>query len=254
MSSGRATGRLLITGASSQIGAAVARALAPDYRLVLGGRDAASLERTRAGCADPGAHAIWRFDLDRVEQIAGALAPLVRSDGIEALVYIAGIARPTALSAASAPQVARVFSVNVLAALELIRLLSMRRYNSTPLARVVLMSSVAVRRPVRGFAAYCASKGALESLARALSVELSASASVAALAAPAVDVSRSSDAAATAIQAAHVGRKSEWITPEEVAWAVRRLLAGEEGPLRGETFSLAREAADRLVLRREAAP
>src|SRR5439155_2682297 len=90
---------------------------------------------------------------------------------LDALVCAAGIALEELLATTSDEQLDRVLRTNTLGAIYCLRA-------ATPLllrqrgGAVVLVSSVAASRPGRGQAAYAASKGALESLARAAAAEL----------------------------------------------------------------------------------
>jgi len=229
--------RVLITGASSEIGGALARALGAHCRLVLGGRDLRRLELVRASCAQPDAHAIWAQDLEALDAIAPSLERDVLPDGaISHLVHVAGVARPGALAGLRPAAVSGVFAVNVLSALEIVRVLAQKRVNGEALEGLLAVSSIALEGGARGFAAYVSSKSALEALVRGVATELGRPVEAGVLRLPEVRVERSSGAGTSLLQ--QESARERWPGPQDAADALLRLLQGGEGPLRGETFTL----------------
>ena len=73
---------VLITGASSGIGASTAVLLSNDYRLVLCGRDEDRLRQTLNRCLGTD-HIIWPFDLEYVDDITSSLSKLIKENKIE---------------------------------------------------------------------------------------------------------------------------------------------------------------------------
>lgn len=153
----------LVTGASRGIGAAIARALAPGYDLLLGGRDTAALQ----ALADelPGARP-WPVELTDAAAVAEAVAGIERLD---ALVHSAGIGLLGTVAETSAETWRRQFDVNVVAVAELTRLLlpALRAAHG----RVVLLNSGSGLTARAGWASYAASKFALRAFADALREE-----------------------------------------------------------------------------------
>ncbi len=163
-------GCALVTGASSGIGAAVARRLAAQggWRLVLNGRDRARLEEVAHGTSavvypadlcGPGAERrLAEFALDRVGRV-------------DLLVAGAGIGWAGPFSTMPQPAIDEVFDVNVLATVHLVRLLlpHMVRQGS---GRVVIIGSLAGTVGVRDEAVYSAAKAALATFADAVRYEL----------------------------------------------------------------------------------
>ena len=106
----------LVTGASRGIGAAVAAALAPTHRLLLGGRDVDTL-RARARElpeAEP-----WPVDLTDAEALGEACA---RIESLDVLVHSAGVARLGSVAESEAAVWRENLEVNVVAVAELTRL------------------------------------------------------------------------------------------------------------------------------------
>jgi NADP-dependent 3-hydroxy acid dehydrogenase YdfG len=150
----------LITGASRGIGAAVARRLAPDHDLLLGGRDAAALADLAAEL--PGATA-WPVELTDDAALAAAASGIERLD---VLVHSAGVGLLGRVDETPAATWRRQFEVNVVAVAELTRLLlpALRAARG----RVVLLNSGAGLRARAGWASYAASKFALRAFADSL--------------------------------------------------------------------------------------
>ncbi|MEU6008113.1 SDR family NAD(P)-dependent oxidoreductase [Streptomyces sp. NPDC047453] len=163
-------GGALVTGASSGIGAAVARRLAAEggWRLVLNGRDRARLEEVARGTsavafpADLSGQGAERrlaeFALDNVGRV-------------DLLVASAGIGWAGPFSTMPQPAIDELFDVNVLATLRLVRLLLPQMIRQGT-GRVVIIGSLAGTVGVRDEAVYSAAKAALGAFADAVRYEL----------------------------------------------------------------------------------
>jgi NADP-dependent 3-hydroxy acid dehydrogenase YdfG len=153
----------LVTGASRGIGAAVARALAPGYDVLLGGRDIGALE----ALADelPGSRP-WPVELTDAEAIAEATGGIERLD---VLVHSAGIGLLGSVADTPAASWRLQFDVNVVAVAELTRLLlpALRAARG----RIVLLNSASGLAARPGWGSYAASKFALRAFADALRAE-----------------------------------------------------------------------------------
>ncbi|GAA4802451.1 SDR family oxidoreductase [Tomitella cavernea] len=153
----------LVTGASSGLGADIARELAADHRLLLGGRDASQLGALAAEL--PGAEQ-WRVDLTSATAVAEATA---RIDRLDVLVHSAGICELGSVDESDAGQWRRTFEANVFAVVELTRALlpALRAAGG----HVVLINSGAGLRANPGWGSYAASKFALRAFGDALRQE-----------------------------------------------------------------------------------
>jgi NADP-dependent 3-hydroxy acid dehydrogenase YdfG len=153
----------LVTGASKGIGTAVARVLAPTHRLLLGGRDVATLDSLASELpnAEP-----WPVDLADEDAVADKTSAI---DSLEVLVHSAGVAALGTVEQASASDWRANFEVNVTAVAELTRLLlpALRAVNGN----VVLINSGAGLNARPGWGPYAASKFALRAFADALRAE-----------------------------------------------------------------------------------
>ncbi|MFB7595598.1 SDR family NAD(P)-dependent oxidoreductase [Streptomyces sp. NPDC056160] len=163
-------GGALVTGASSGIGAAVARRLAAEggWRMVLNGRDRTRLEEVARGTSaevypadlsGPGAERrLAEFTLDRVGRV-------------DLLVAGAGVGWAGPFSTMPQPAIDEVFDVNVLATVHLVRLLLPHMVGQGA-GRVVIIGSLAGTVGVRDEAVYSAAKAALGTFADAVRYEL----------------------------------------------------------------------------------
>ncbi|WP_432139470.1 MULTISPECIES: SDR family NAD(P)-dependent oxidoreductase [unclassified Streptomyces] len=159
----------LVTGASSGIGAALARRLGEGgWRLVINGRDAARLDRVAAeASAVP-----YPVDLTRPGADRGlADFALHHSGRMDLLVAGAGIGWAGEFSSMPASSIDEVVNVDLLATMRLVRQLLPHMVEARA-GRVVLIGSVAGSVGVRGEAVYSAAKAALAAFADALRYEL----------------------------------------------------------------------------------
>lgn len=161
---------VLITGASSGIGAALARHYArPGRRLTLTGRDRERLSRIAAVCDAAGAEtAALPCDVTQRAEMADAVLTADRTQALDLLIANAGISAGTGKAGGESPEQARrIFATNldgVLNSVEpAIPLMSARGRG-----QIAIMSSLAAFRGFPGAPAYCASKAAVRVYGEAL--------------------------------------------------------------------------------------
>ncbi|HEX2434334.1 MAG TPA: SDR family NAD(P)-dependent oxidoreductase [Gaiellaceae bacterium] len=160
---------ILITGGGSGIGLELARRLAVENKVVIGGRDEAKLDRARV---ETPALRTFRLDVTSEEEARRAVAWLSSElGGLDLLVNNAGLLRGYALSSPGCDTNAvEDVEVNLLGAVRMTRL-------ALPLldaseGAVLFVSSAVALAAVPGFAVYAATKAAVHSLARSLRAEL----------------------------------------------------------------------------------
>jgi NAD(P)-dependent dehydrogenase (short-subunit alcohol dehydrogenase family) len=164
----------LITGASSGIGAGIARSLAAHRNLILSGRDEGRLEDVRRGCERAESHVTFPCDLKEVAAIEPRLVEfLSRQDcGIDGFIHSAGIVKILPVRMVEHAAALEAMNTNFFSAFEIVRILVKKKVNQTNLKTVTFISSAASKLGEKGNSIYAASKGALDSLAKALAVEL----------------------------------------------------------------------------------
>jgi len=166
-------GHVLITGASSGIGAALARAYAaPGVRLTLSGRDAARLAESAALCRAQGAEAAP--EVVDASDAAAMAAWITAADALRPLDLVianAGIAAPAGRGPERAARMQQTFAVNLAGVINTVEpaipLMAARRRG-----QIAVMSSLAGFRGLPGAVAYSASKAAVKAYGEALRGEL----------------------------------------------------------------------------------
>lgn len=169
-------GIALVTGASRGIGRATAIELAArGYGVAVNfHKDEEGACETVRIIGEAGGFAFEaRADVSNPEDVSAMMRSMdQRGLVLKVLVCNAGITRDTLLGASEAADFEALLQVNFMGAVHCIREAS-RRMISRRKGSIVNISSVAAQKPGRGQSNYAASKGALESLTKALAVELS---------------------------------------------------------------------------------
>jgi len=163
--------RILLTGASSGIGAAVAGLLSQaGCGVVLSGRHAERLAAVAASL--PGESLVVAGDLQIPGEAARVVGSAVQGIGaLDGLVHAAGIFTLQPMRFFTPEAYRAVLDTNLASAFELMAAFRKKGAHSA-LSRVVMFSSLAASHGQPAAAAYCASKAALEGAVRAWAVEL----------------------------------------------------------------------------------
>ena len=159
----------LITGASSGIGAATAAALAAaGARLVLTGRD----PRRLAAVASRTGGTVIPADLTDPDEAARVAAEAISSAGcVDVLISNAGTGWAGSISELSAAKATELVNLNLLAPIQLARLLAPGMAERGQ-GRLVFVSSIAGATGVRHEAVYAAAKAGLNCFAESLAYEV----------------------------------------------------------------------------------
>ncbi|WP_072805116.1 SDR family oxidoreductase [Rhodococcoides yunnanense] len=157
------TSTALVTGASRGLGAEIARTLASDHQVYLGGRSADSL--TAVASELPGSTP-WPVDLLDHDAVRSAVEKI---ESLDVLVHNAGVAQLGTIEESSISDWRAQYESNVLAVVALTQALlpALRRAGG----HVVLVNSGAGLRVNPGWGAYAASKFALRAFGDALRQE-----------------------------------------------------------------------------------
>ncbi|WP_067572018.1 SDR family oxidoreductase [Nocardia acidivorans] len=202
----------LITGASRGLGAAIARALAPTHRLLLGARTPEALEPILRELPDATG---WPVQLTDYEAVAAAAESIERLD---VLVHNAGVADLGTIADSSVAQWRNTLEANLIAVSELTRVLlpALRAAHG----HVVLINSGAGLRANPGWGVYAASKFALRAFGDALRLE-EPDLRVTSIHPGRIDTDMQRELVAGEQREY---RPSEFLTPETVAWTVRNAI------------------------------
>lgn len=166
---------IVITGASSGIGAALARAFAaPGVQLALTGRDSERLNAVASECRDRGATVISaQIPVTDRTAMADWLKSIDSATPVDLLIANAGVSAGTGRGGESEEQARAIFDVNLLGVLNTVHpLLGPMRARGR--GQIALMASLAGYRGFPGAPAYCASKAAVRVYGEALRGELAA--------------------------------------------------------------------------------
>ncbi len=207
-----APSNIVITGASSGIGAALAARLAEDGRtLMLMGRDVARLDSVSATCRSKGASCrTASVDLRDGDRMASLLGEFDAAHPIDLLIANAGILDGRhADQAVEDRHVARdVLETNLLATVDVIHAVlgGMRRRQA---GDIILVSSLAAFAPLADAPAYSASKAGLVSYGLALRDAVAADGLRVTVACPGF--------VTTSMSATHIGPQPEAMSADEAA-------------------------------------
>jgi NAD(P)-dependent dehydrogenase (short-subunit alcohol dehydrogenase family) len=159
---------ILVTGASSGIGKAIAiECTKMGARVIITGRDRVRLETTYNDLSGHG-HIQITADLTVKEELLALVEQLPALDG---LVNNAGVSRRLLVKDITAKALESVLNTNFSAPALLTKmLLKAKKINKE--ASIVFMSSRGADRPTIGNAMYSASKGAINSFAKVMALEL----------------------------------------------------------------------------------
>lgn len=154
--------RALITGATSGIGAAFARALPASTNLLLSGRDEERLAQMQAELAVPGREVeTVRADLAKLDDVH-ALAERAEAFSVDLLINNAGVGELGAVVDHGLEAEVATAMVNVVAVVALTRALLpgliQRARQEGRTAGIIILSSTAAFAPVPFFSTYAASK------------------------------------------------------------------------------------------------
>jgi short-subunit dehydrogenase len=166
--------RALVTGASSGIGAAIARLLAADgVELVLTARRRDALDNVAAECTARGANVrVIAADLGRPGAAAALWTEAAAGGRIEILVNNAGFGYYRPFATADWDRDAELLQLNMTSLVELARRFVSARAGLAGRAYLLNVASIAAYQSVPGFAVYASSKAFVRNFSEALHDEL----------------------------------------------------------------------------------
>jgi NAD(P)-dependent dehydrogenase (short-subunit alcohol dehydrogenase family) len=165
--------KVIVTGASSGIGRAVAIELSRrGATLILMGRDEKRLQET-AGLLETRDFQILPLDLRDHAKIFPAVKELAPRKGrIYGLCYSAGIVETRPLTSMKTEGLQQMLDVNLIGGLELAKVVCRRDIMEENEGSILFISSIYARVGMTGQIGYSSSKGAISAAARAMAIEL----------------------------------------------------------------------------------
>lgn len=165
---------ILITGASSGVGRATAILLSDQYNLIIHGRNLEKLEATKSMCSSSSEVKLWQCNFMAIDKIEESFKKVIADIQVKISGYVhsSGVVEVLPLRAISLERIMNILNTNFISASILSRLLIQKKVNGTELRNIIYISSNISNRGAKGFSAYGASKGALDSFMRCLAIEL----------------------------------------------------------------------------------
>lgn len=229
---------ILITGASSGMGALCAKQFSSSHRLIMASENLEMLQDVLKECANPEQHLLWHcnFATER-EQIAASLTALLKGHDavVDQYVHFAGLTKLLPLKTFSIPNIDLIFNVNFFSILEIIKAL-LKKSNAKALNNVVLISAMVSERGNVGNSIYAASKGAINSLVYTLARELAPDIRINALLPGAIETLMSQNLDADYVAEMTKDTPLGWGQPQAVVDYVEFLLSEKAKWVTGQTL------------------
>ena len=229
---------ILITGASSGMGALCAKQFSRSHRLIMASENLEMLQDVLKECANPERHILWHcnFATER-EQIAASLTTLLKEHDavVNQYVHFAGLTKLLPLKTFSIPNIDLIFNVNFFSILEIMKAL-LKKTNAKSLNNVVLISAMVSERGNVGNSIYAASKGAINSLVYTLARELAPDIRINALLPGAIETPMSQNLDAEYVAEMTKDTPLGWRQPQAVIDYVEFLLSEKAQWITGQTL------------------
>lgn len=168
---------IIITGASSDMGAALSKQLLSAHNLILLDINENSILNTVSMLKSIDTQSkilYFSIDFNDISAVGKTFQNFLKKhdiSNISGLVHIAGIAPVLPLKSTEIDDWYKIFNINLLSAVEIIRVLMKKQYKQS-MKSVVLISSVAAHFGVKAQIMYSVSKAAIEAFVRGAAVEL----------------------------------------------------------------------------------
>jgi len=164
--------KVMVVGASSGIGQATATLLAElGARVVFVSRNSDKLYSIVKSLEHPDRHLVIPYDVTDFDKCKSVFEEAV-ADGqkLDSLVYCAGVAKVVPLRVITRNEYDNIFATNFYGFLNMVQCYAKRKYNNG--GSIVVVSALNVHYPQKCMTIYSASKAAIESTVRTLSIEL----------------------------------------------------------------------------------
>jgi NAD(P)-dependent dehydrogenase (short-subunit alcohol dehydrogenase family) len=164
---------IVITGASSGIGRQCAISCSEmGANIILIARNESRLSETMELLTN-GNHYYYSLDLTEYDKIEHVIEDACLKTGkIDGLIHAAGIELTLPLKSLKPNHYQEVYGINVIAGLELAKIVSKKKFLNSGGGSFIFISSIVSIVANGGLTAYCASKGAINAGVRAMAIEL----------------------------------------------------------------------------------
>ena len=164
---------VLISGATSDIGFAIAKDLAINYNLILHGRDFEMINKLKSEIENKKKILLWEYDLNNVEKLSADFTLFLETNliAVESFIHVAATIKILPIKSFKLDYSNKIFNVNFFSAVEIIRSLLLKS-NRENFNNIILISAYFSKFGNKGNSIYAATKGALDSLVKSLAVEL----------------------------------------------------------------------------------
>ena len=229
---------ILITGASSGMGALCAKQFSRSHRLIMASENLEMLQDVLKECDNPEQHILWHCNFaNEREQITSSLTALLKEHDavVDQYVHFAGLTKLMPLKTFSIPNIDLIFNVNFFSILEIMKAL-LKKSNAKALSNVVLISAMVSERGNVGNSIYAASKGAINSLVYTLARELAPDIRINALLPGAIETPMSQNLDADYVAEMSKDTPLGWGQPQAVIDYVEFLLSEKAKWITGQTL------------------
>ncbi len=163
---------ILVTGGSSGIGRATAKALSSyGAKIIAVARNKDRLDETMLQL-DGSGHCYYSCDISSIGNIEPLFKQIIAEIGtFDGIAHCAGIGPSRPLKNTTVDFIQEVLDINFLAFAEMIRIFSLKKFHNSP-SSVVGVSSIESKIGLPANEAYCASKGAMDSFINCAAKEL----------------------------------------------------------------------------------
>lgn len=163
---------IVISGATSGIGKVICSALASlNANLILIGRSQKKLDSVLSQ-SSPARYKTVKIDLEDSESFEKLEYVFSETGKIYGLCHCAGVIDSRPLSTTHSSVISKQLSVNLLAGVELARIISKRKFTSLEGGSLLFISSIYAHIGAPAQIGYCASKGAINAMVKAMAIEL----------------------------------------------------------------------------------
>lgn len=164
----------LITGATSDIGLAIAKSLASEGKqLLLMDVSSDKLEEAVRSLSGTG-HTYLTLDFSEADKVRGAVSEYIANNQllIDSVVFAAGVFTLNPLRLIEYETIKKTFDISFISAISVIQALIAKKINGQNLRNIVFISSVSAKLGTKGYTIYSAVKSAMLGFMKSLAAEL----------------------------------------------------------------------------------